>query len=38
MFTCPRLTVPFSRLIPTIGFKIITEPSSLEDLPCLESD
>src|SRR3954468_19016820 len=26
------------RLIPTIGFKIITEPSSPEDSPCLEKD
>jgi hypothetical protein len=26
----------FSRLFPTIGFQIITEPSSLEDSPCSE--
>jgi len=25
-----------SRLFPTAGFQIITEPRSLEDLPCLE--
>ena len=37
MFYCPRLT-PLSRLFPTIGFQIITEPSSPEDLPCRGSD
>jgi len=26
----------FSRLFPTIGSQIITEPRSLEDFPCLE--
>src|ERR1700722_13354047 len=38
MFNCPRLTVSFTRLFPNFGFKIITELSSPEDLPCLESD
>src|SRR6266496_3305441 len=37
-FCCPRLTVAFSRLFPVAGFQIITEPSSLEDLPCRGSD
>jgi hypothetical protein len=27
----------FSRLFPTIGSQIITEPRSLEDFPCLET-
>jgi hypothetical protein len=27
-----------TRLFPFIGFQIITEPGSLEDLPCLERD
>jgi hypothetical protein len=36
MSYCPELTVAFTRLIPTIGFKIITEPSSPEDSPCLK--
>jgi hypothetical protein len=31
MFYCSRLTVAFSGLFPTIGSKIITEPSSPED-------
>ena len=38
MFNCPRLNFAFTRLFPFIGFQIITEPSSLEDLPCLERD
>ena len=33
-----RLTVTFDRLFPNIGSQIITERSSLEDLPCLERD
>ena len=38
MFYCPRLDFAFTRLFPIIGFQIITETSSLEDLPCLERD
>ncbi len=37
MFTV-RQTGAFHRLFPNIGFKIITEPGSLEDSPCLERD
>jgi hypothetical protein len=37
MFYCPTNRT-FHRLFPNIGFKIITEPGSLEDLPCLERD
>jgi hypothetical protein len=36
MFNCPDHC--FFRLFPNIGFKIITEPSSLEDSPYLEMD
>ena len=32
---CLRLTATFRRLFPTVGFQIVTEPSSLEDFPCL---
>jgi hypothetical protein len=38
MFYCPRLDFAFIRLFPVFGFQIITETSSLEDLPCLERD
>ncbi len=38
MFYCTRLDFAFTRLFPIIGFQIITETSSLEDLPCLERD
>ena len=38
MYTVPRLSFPFPRLFPNVGFKIITELSSPEDLPCLEID
>jgi hypothetical protein len=38
MFYCPRLNFAFARLFPLIGFQIITEPGSPEDLPCLERD
>jgi len=37
MFNCPT-NLTFYRLFPNIGFKIITETSSLEDSPCLERD
>jgi len=37
MFNCPT-NLTFHRLFPNAGFKIITEPSSLEDSPCLERD
>jgi hypothetical protein len=37
MFYCPT-NFAFHRLFPNAGFKIITEPSSLEDSPCLERD
>src|SRR5437764_1427354 len=33
-----RLTLAFTRLFPPIGFQIITELSSPEDLPCRGSD
>jgi hypothetical protein len=36
MFYCPDYR--FFRLFPTAGSKIITEQSSSEDSPCLESD
>ena len=38
MFYCPRLYCALTRLFPLTGFQIITEPSSPEDLPCLERD
>ncbi|HXR05559.1 MAG TPA: hypothetical protein VN836_12715 [Verrucomicrobiae bacterium] len=38
MFYCPRLNFASTRLFPLIGFQIITEPGSPEDLPCLERD
>src|SRR5439155_24587877 len=38
MYTVPRLSFPFPRLFPNVEFKIITELSSPEDLPCLEID
>jgi hypothetical protein len=38
MFTVPRFTFALSKLFPTAGFQIITEPCSTEDLPCLGSD
>ena len=37
MYYCPT-NLTFYRLFPNIGFKIITETSSLEDSPCLERD
>ena len=37
MFYCPT-NLTFYRLFTNIGFKIITETSSLEDSPCLERD
>src|SRR5208283_5098356 len=37
MFYCPT-NFAFHRLFPNIGSKIITEPGSLEDSPCLERD
>jgi len=33
MFYCPTYAV-LTRLFPTTGFQIITEPGSLEDFPC----
>jgi hypothetical protein len=38
MFFVPKLTFFLIRLFPLIGFQIITELNSLEDLPCLEID
>ena len=38
MFAVLDLNFAFSRLFPIIGFKIITELSSPEDLPCREND
>ena len=37
MFYCPT-NGTFHRLFPNVGLKTITEPGSLEDLPCLEGD
>jgi hypothetical protein len=37
MFYCPTNTA-LTRLFPNFGFQIITEPSSLEDLPCHGTD
>jgi hypothetical protein len=37
MFYCPTNDT-FHRLFPNVGLKTITEPGSLEDLPCLERD
>src|SRR5579862_5205768 len=37
MLYCPRLNFALTRPFPLIGFQIITEPGSLEDLPCLVS-
>jgi len=38
MFNCPGPDLALTRLFPFVGFQIITEPGSLEDLPCLERD
>lgn len=38
MFNCTGPNFALTRLFPLIGFQIITERSSLEDLPCLERD
>jgi hypothetical protein len=37
MFKCPQTTLYYSMLFPSVGFQIITERGSPEDLPCLGS-
>lgn len=38
MYYCPRLNIALTRPFPLIGFQIITELRSPEDLPCLAID